>query len=177
MIIQVTAKPEASTGILTLNGKSFPCALGRSGIVPNAQKQEGDGATPAGTWTLRRLLYRPDKMPRPATGLPTDTISKMDGWCDAPEDAGYNCQVELPYEASAEALWRDDDLYNLIVVLGHNDDPVIAGEGSAIFFHVANTKDNQLAPTEGCVALPEAVLMMVLESCSNGAKMHIAVDT
>lgn len=176
MIIQVTAKPKASTGVLALNGVNYPCALGRSGIISNAQKQEGDGATPAGTWMLRRLLYRGDKMARPKTDLPTDVISKTDGWCDAPDDENYNSQIMLPYDASAEALWRDDDLYNLIVVLGHNDDPVIAGKGSAVFFHVAKNKDTEFAPTEGCVALPEATLKALLESCSTDTRMEISVQ-
>jgi len=177
MIIKVTAKAKATTGILTLNGESHFCALGRSGIVSAATKQEADGATPAGTWPLRRLLYRADKMSRPVTGLPTSAIKKEDGWCDAPDDVGYNAQIKLPYGASAEPLWRDDDLYNLIVVLGHNDDPVIAGKGSAIFFHVAKFKADKLSPTEGCVALPQDILKTVLESCSTDTKMHIALET
>jgi len=177
MIIKVTAKAKATTGILTFNGKSYPCALGRSGIVSPATKQEGDGATPAGTWPLRRLLYRADKMSGPATSLPTSAIKRRDGWCDAPDDAGYNTQIELPYNASAERLWRDDDLYNLIIVLGHNDDPVINGKGSAIFFHVANTKADKLSPTEGCVALTQATLKTVLESCSTDTRICIALES
>lgn len=176
MIIRVTAKPKASTGILTLNGQRYPCALGRSGIILSSEKQEGDGATPAGTWILRRLLYREDRMSRPKTNLPTDVILKLDGWCDAPDDTNYNTQIKLPYDASAETLWRDDNLYNLIVVLGHNDNPVIAGKGSAIFFHVAKYNDTGLAPTEGCIALPEATLKALLESCSTDTKMEITIQ-
>ncbi len=47
-------------------------------------------------------------------------------------------------------LWRADHVYDLIVPLGYNDDPVVPGKGSAIFMHVAKP---DYAPTEGCVAL------------------------
>jgi L,D-peptidoglycan transpeptidase YkuD (ErfK/YbiS/YcfS/YnhG family) len=119
-------------------------------VVSASKKREGDGASPAGRWPLRRVLYRPDRRAAPETALPVEALSEGDGWCDAPDDPAYNRPVRLPYPASAEALWRDDGVYDLIVVLGHNDDPVVAGAGSAIFLHLARAN---YAPTQGCVAL------------------------
>ncbi|HEX3971988.1 MAG TPA: L,D-transpeptidase family protein [Stellaceae bacterium] len=133
------------------------CALGRSGI--NARKREGDGATPVGSFAMRQLLYRPDRETRPRTALPVKPIQQDDGWCDAPGDRAYNRLVRLPYPASAEQLWRDDHLYDLLVVLGYNDDPVVAGQGSAIFLHLARP---DYGPTEGCVALSHADMVAVL---------------
>jgi L,D-peptidoglycan transpeptidase YkuD (ErfK/YbiS/YcfS/YnhG family) len=133
------------------------CALGRGGI--NAQKREGDGATPVGSFAMRQLLYRPDRETRPRTALPAKPIQRDDGWCDAPSDRAYNRPVRLPYPASAEQLWRDDHLYDLLVVLGYNDDPVVPGQGSAIFLHLARP---DFAPTEGCVALGHDDLVAVL---------------
>ena len=77
-------------------------------------------------------------------------MTANDGWCDDPDDPKYNQHVVLPYKASHETLMREDGLYDLVVVLGYNDKPVIAGRGSAIFLHVAQP---DFAPTEGCVAL------------------------
>ena len=113
------------------------CALGPAGVVDAADKREGDGATPAGLWPLRRLLYRSDRLARPETALEARALRPDDGWCDAPSDRNYNRPVTWPYAASAEQLWRDDGVYDVIVVLGHNDAPVIAGAGSAIFLHIA----------------------------------------
>ncbi|PCJ68783.1 MAG: hypothetical protein COA62_13185 [Rhodobiaceae bacterium] len=173
MNITVTAKPGETTGTLSWRDMSFPCALGRTGIIPQANKQEGDGATPAGEWPLRHLLYRADRLDCPPTLLPTSPIDETDGWCDAQGDAAYNKPVTLPHGASAETLWRDDTLYDLIIVLGQNDSPVIPGKGSAIFFHLAVHKGSKLAPTEGCVALPLDALRQVLALCSTDTVMEI----
>ncbi|MGF1608641.1 MAG: L,D-transpeptidase [Kiloniellales bacterium] len=133
------------------------CAIGRGGI--RADKREGDGATPIGCWPLRRVLYRPDRLAAPVTALPVAALAPDDGWCDAPGDPGYNRPVKLPYAASHERLWRDDAIYDVIVVLGHNDDPPQPGAGSAIFLHLAR---DDYAPTEGCVALAGADLLDLL---------------
>ncbi len=177
MNITVRGAPGATTGTLTFDGETLPCALGRSGIVPNETKREGDGATPVGVWPLRRILYRPDRLKEPHTGLPSAVIDRKDGWCDDPADPFYNKPVELPYPASAEALWREDELYNVCVILGHNDDPVVPYKGSAIFFHVAKGKEDTLCPTEGCVALPQTDLLRVLNKCRPGALMRIELET
>jgi L,D-peptidoglycan transpeptidase YkuD (ErfK/YbiS/YcfS/YnhG family) len=147
----------SSDGTACFAGRVFRCALGRSGV--SDAKREGDGATPIGAWPLRRLLYRPDRLASPATGLPTTPIGPADGWCDAPGDKNYNLPVILPYPASAEALWRDDAVYDLIVPLGYNDGPILPGQGSAIFLHLAR---DQYRPTEGCVALAQADLLAYL---------------
>ena len=138
-------------------GRELRCAIGRSGIA--ARKMEGDGATPAGRFPLRRVLYRADRADRPRTGLPCQAIASRDGWCDAPGDPRYNRPVGHPYPASAERLWRADACYDLLAVIGFNDDPVVDGAGSAIFLHVARPG---YAPTEGCVALAMEDLRTVL---------------
>ena len=151
-------------------GRRLRCALGRSGVVAANDKREGDGATPAGLWAFRRALYRPDRLKAPDTALKLAPITPQDGWCDAASDPLYNRPVTLPFAASHEALWRDDALYDLIVVLGHNDDPPVAGRGSAIFLHVA-AKD--YAPTEGCVALSRDDLLTVVTDCAADEAINI----
>jgi L,D-peptidoglycan transpeptidase YkuD (ErfK/YbiS/YcfS/YnhG family) len=135
-------------GWLEFAGQTMRCALGWGGI--KRDKREGDGATPAGRFALRELLYRPDRLAAPICALPVRAISPEDGWCDDPAHPDYNRLVMLPHPASCEKLWREDGLYDLVIPLGYNDDPPQPGRGSAIFLHVARP---DFAPTEGCVAL------------------------
>ncbi len=164
---------EASTdGWLDLGrGRRVRCVFGRAGVAEAADKREGDGKTPLGVWPLRRVLYRADHGGEPATALETRAILPDEGWCDSPDDPSYNQPVRLPYPASAERLWRDDRLYDLVVVLGHNDDPVEPGMGSAIFLHLA-TPDYR--PTEGCVAVRRADMELLLRAARPGDALSIA---
>ena len=149
--------------------RTMRCALGPAGI--RADKREGDGATPAGRFPLRCLLYRPDRLPPPPTALPLLPLSPADGWCDAPKDPLYNRLVRLPYGASHERLWLADAIYDLILVIGHNDDPVRPGAGSAVFVHVARPNRS---PTAGCVALESNQLRRLLAVLS--PKTRIAIQ-
>lgn len=151
-------------------GQKVRCAVGRAGINFEDSKREGDGTTPCGRFPLRRVLYRADRVQRPMTGLPVQALTPADGWSDDPADPLYNHPVTLPRAYSHEALWRDDGLYDVIVVIGHNDDPVIPGHGSAVFIHVAAP---DYAPTEGCVALALADLLELLKTCRPGNSISI----
>jgi L,D-peptidoglycan transpeptidase YkuD (ErfK/YbiS/YcfS/YnhG family) len=169
--ILVSARKGATTGILTFHGIDTPCALGRNGIVTD--KREGDGGTPIGTFPLRELRFRADRVARPQTGLSTHEIRESDGWCDAPGDRAYNRFVIRPYPASSESLWRDDLLYDIVIMLGYNDAPVVDGRGSAIFFHLAKEKEGLLQPTEGCVALPLSDMQQILKSVTPATTMTV----
>lgn len=144
------------------------CALGHGGV--RTDKREGDGATPVGSFPLRRVLYRPDRVGRPATALDCAPIGADDGWCDDPADRLYNRPVTLPYPARAERMWREDGVYDVVVVLGHNDDPPVPGLGSAVFMHVARPG---YTPTEGCVALALPDLLRLLEACGPGTRLVV----
>lgn len=146
----------------------FPCALGRAGIV--ASKREGDGGTPAGWLPLREVLYRADRVLPPATRLPVSPIARDDGWCDDPAHVDYNRRVRLPHPARCETLWRADGLYDLLAVLGWNDDPPVPERGSAIFLHAARPN---YAPTEGCVALAVGDLRAVLAMFGPGDSLFV----
>jgi L,D-peptidoglycan transpeptidase YkuD (ErfK/YbiS/YcfS/YnhG family) len=113
-------------------------------------KREGDGATPIGTFELRKAFFRADRLRAPRTALRLKATAPADGWCDAIRDRNYNRPVPRPYPASAEAMWRADGLYDLVIVIGYNDRPRVQGRGSAIFMHVAR---EGFQPTEGCIAL------------------------
>ena len=150
-------------------GHEARCAIGRGGI--RIDKREGDGATPVGSFALRRVLYRPDRVAPPVTSLDVAPLATDDGWCDAADHPAYNRPVKLPFAASHERMWREDGLYDVVVVLGHNDDPPVPGAGSAIFLHVAKPG---YAETEGCVAIPLATLQELLKSCRPGDVLTVA---
>jgi len=147
----------------------FRCALGHGGV--RIDKQEGDGATPAGRYPLRRILYRPDRLSAPATLLPVAALKPDDGWCDDPADPQYNRPVRLPYTGGHEELWRADALYDVVVVIGHSDAPVVAGMGSAIFMHLASAG---YQPTQGCVALARQDLLDMLAGVGPDTFLEIA---
>ncbi|EKV32148.1 hypothetical protein C882_3212 [Caenispirillum salinarum AK4] len=168
MPMHLTVDPETST-LRADDGRSWRCALGKGGIV--REKREGDGGTPVGTFPIRRVLYRPDRLAEaPETGLPVRALAPNDGWCDDPADPAYNRPIALPYGASHERLWRDEAVYDVIVILGHNDDPPVAGRGSAIFMHVARPG---YTGTEGCVALALPDLLDLLAACGPDSTITI----
>jgi len=136
---------------------ALPVALGRGGIKAN--KREGDGGTPRGTFRLRRLWWRADRVPRPMTHLPVRPITSADGWCEDPADRHYNQPIRLGKDQPGDRLRRDDRLYDFIIEIDHNTRPRIAGRGSAVFVHVARPG---FAPTAGCVALKTDALRRLI---------------
>jgi L,D-peptidoglycan transpeptidase YkuD (ErfK/YbiS/YcfS/YnhG family) len=143
-------------------------AIGWGGV--GEKTREGDGVTPVGIWPVRRVFYRPDRVTRPDTILPIEALSPDSGWCDAPGDPNYNRFVRLPYAASAERMWREDRLYDIVAVLGFNDAPVAPGKGSAIFLHVAAP---DYSGTQGCVALAPDDLRQALAQLRPGDKVIV----
>ncbi|WP_428641934.1 L,D-transpeptidase family protein [Roseibium sp.] len=167
--LEVRARPSDRTkGILRLGEITVPCALGRSGIL--TRKREGDGGTPVGRFGLLQVYYRPDKGLPPATGLPVEPLEPCSGWCDDPGHARYNRPVRLPFAASHEKMWRNDRLYDIVVVLDCNMYPAVKGKGSAIFFHIAR---EDYRPTEGCVAVSPQHMRLLLSKVEPGAEMVI----
>jgi L,D-peptidoglycan transpeptidase YkuD (ErfK/YbiS/YcfS/YnhG family) len=158
----------AHAGRLSWPGGALRCAIGRTGI--RTDKREGDGATPAGAFALRRVLWRADRLTAPVTALPSAPIGPRDGWCDDPGHADYNRPVPLPFDAGHEAMWRADGLYDVVVVIGHNDDPPVPGLGSAVFVHVATA---DFGPTAGCVALERGDLLRLLADCRPGDRLVV----
>ena len=168
-VIHVRTRSAAlQDGVLIAGNLQVPCKLGRSGR--RAMKREGDGATPSGIWPMRRVLARRDSWQWLRTGLPFRFMAPDDGWCDDPVDRNYNRPVKLPYPASHEELWRRDHLYDVLVILGHNDRPRIRGGGSAVFFHVADSKGG---PTAGCIAVSAKDMRKVLALCGPRTKIRI----
>jgi L,D-peptidoglycan transpeptidase YkuD (ErfK/YbiS/YcfS/YnhG family) len=147
MVKIFTAKADNS---LVIKGDLVRCALGKGGVIASNLKKEGDLCSPIGLWRLKYVFYRPDRLKAPQTVIPLKALLPDDGWCDDVLSDDYNCHIKRPFAFGHENLWRDDHVYDLIGVLGHNDDPPVKGMGSAIFLHLAR---NDYEGTEGCVAL------------------------
>ena len=160
----------SSDGSFLAGDLKSTCAIGRSGVIAASEKREGDGASPLGKWRLKRVLYRADRIDRPQAALPVIPLRESDGWCDAAAHPLYNRPVTLPFGASHEKLWREDHAYDVIVELAHNDEPIIAGLGSAIFFHLAHDDGR---PTEGCVAISLEDMLRVLTRASTETYLEI----
>lgn len=144
-------------GRARFRGRVMSCRIGRGGI--RVDKAEGDGATPAGVYSAMFVLYRPDRIGRPATRLDAMPLRRSDGWSDDPDDECYNQPVRRPHSHGCESMWLASGLYDLVAPLDYNFDPAKAGLGSAIFLHVA---DRLGRPTAGCVAFRKSDLLWML---------------
>lgn len=161
---------DTAAGLLHAGPATIRCSIGRSGALAAADKREGDGATPLGAWPVRGVLLRPDRVTLAGPlALPWRWIRPQDGWSDEGADPAYNRPVRHPHAWSAERLWREDGLYDVVVVLGHNDTAPLPGRGSAIFFHCWRGGD----ATEGCVAIDKSDMLAVLPLLQPGDVMEI----
>jgi L,D-peptidoglycan transpeptidase YkuD (ErfK/YbiS/YcfS/YnhG family) len=155
-------------GWLTAGGRTVPVALGRGGI--RANKREGDGGTPKGTFRPRRLWWRADRDPRPQTFLPVRAIRPDDAWCEDPASRHYNQPVRRSGDHGGDRLRRNDHLYDFIVEIDHNRLPRIAGRGSAVFLHLAR---ENFGPTAGCVSMTKTAMLRLLQRLGPRTKIVI----
>jgi L,D-peptidoglycan transpeptidase YkuD (ErfK/YbiS/YcfS/YnhG family) len=159
---------DSSLAWATLGERRWRCVVGAGGV--REDKVEGDGATPVGAYPLRRLYFRNDRLVLPKVRLPARPIGEHDGWCDDPRSPAYNRLVRVPNGWSHEKMWREDGLYDLVVVVGYNDDPPEGEWGSAIFLHIA--KDD-LSPTQGCVAFARDDLLELVTLIGPETKLNV----
>lgn len=159
-----------SRQILRIGVQEFACAIGKNGVVPQQDGREGDGKTPLGTYQIRYGLYRTDRIVLPPTKLVFWQIRRDDGWCDDPNDPAYNRPVRLPYLARVEKLWRESSIYDIIIVLSHNDNPPVSNMGSAVFLHIAR---EAYAPTEGCVAVSQTDMLRLISKLGKTKAIEI----
>ncbi len=156
-------------GILDVTGRQIYCAMGRSGTT--SRKREGDGKTPIGRFAVVEVYHRVGRTKRPATNLPIASIKPEMGWCDDPNDRNYNRRVKLPYRGSHEYLWRQDHLYDVIVVLDQNYSQRMRNRGSAIFLHLAH---DDYRGTEGCIAIAHQHMRRLTSFVRRGTIIEIS---
>jgi L,D-peptidoglycan transpeptidase YkuD (ErfK/YbiS/YcfS/YnhG family) len=159
---------DSALGWASLGGRRWRCTVGAGGV--REDKVEGDAATPAGSFPLRRIYFRNDRLVLPKVRLPARPISEHDGWCDDPRSSTYNRLVRIPNDWSHEKMWREDGLYDLVLVVGYNDDPPEGEWGSAIFLHVAR---EDYAPTKGCVALARDDLLELVSLIGPETRLNV----
>ena len=92
------------------------------------------------------------------------------GWCDDPNSKKYNQLIKLPSKYTHEKLHRQDNVYDLVIVLNYNMTPIIKNKGSAIFIHVAKKNYKK---TAGCVALKKKHLVKLIKNIKNKTKIII----
>jgi L,D-peptidoglycan transpeptidase YkuD (ErfK/YbiS/YcfS/YnhG family) len=156
-------------GWLAAGRLAIPVALGRGGI--RADKREGDGATPRGTFRPLRVWWRADRHPRPKTFLPVRAIRSEDAWCEDPSSRHYNRPLRLERDGHGDRLTREDRLYDFIVEIDHNTSPRVAGRGSAVFLHLARA---DFSPTAGCVSMTRSAMSRLLERL--GPQTRIVIE-
>lgn len=167
--IVVSHLGRASTrGRLIIGTSLIPCALGRSGV--KAQKREGDGRTPVGTFRVVSGFIRLDRIRRKQCDIPLTKIRAADGWCDDPTSQNYNRLIKLPSALHHEKLMRRDGHYDMLFVLDYNLKPRRISAGSAIFFHLSR---DDLTATEGCVAIRSADMLKLIFRLSRRLVMVI----
>ncbi len=167
----IRVKPAAGNprrGWLTAGALTIPVALGRGGILAN--KREGDGGTPRGSFRPRQVWWRGDRHSRPRTFLPARMITGVDAWCEDPRDRRYNRSIRLGVGQGGDRLQRADHLYDFIIEIDHNTRPRIAGRGSAVFLHLA--RDN-FGPTAGCVSMTKSAMLQLLRRLGPRTKIMI----
>ena len=165
-----TVTATANGYVLSTPRHECPCLVGKAGLIAATRKCEGDMATPVGNWPLRRVYFRPDRLDPPDTTLPLVPIHKNLGWCDDPANLAYNQTVELPFTDSHETMWRDDSLYDIVVELGYNDAPPVAGLGSAIFLHL---REPHTRHTAGCVAVTRDDMLAMLAEAGPATTLRV----
>jgi L,D-peptidoglycan transpeptidase YkuD (ErfK/YbiS/YcfS/YnhG family) len=156
------------SGYLKYKNFKFRCALGKGGI--KQKEREGDFITPKGKFKLIKIYYSSDRIKKISSTLKKIKIKKNMGWCDDVSSNYYNKQIKINKKITHEKLHRKDSLYDIIVVLNYNLNPIIKGKGSAIFLHVAKKNYNK---TQGCIALKKNELLSLISKIKKNTQIRI----
>ena len=144
------------------------CSLGKAGI--KKKEKEGDNITPRGIFKIICIYYRSDRIKKITTAFKKIKIKKNMGWCDDPRSRFYNKEIKLPNKFNYEKFYRKDNLYDIIVPLNYNTNPILKNKGSAIFIHIAN---NNYKPTAGCIGIKKSNLIKLLSIIKKNTKVKI----
>ena len=143
---------------LSIDSYKVKCAIGKRGI--KLKKREGDLITPKGIFKIKYILYRKDRISNFKSKIKKIIIHKNLGWCDDPKSKEYNKLIKFPFSYSAEKLYKKDNIYDIVIVLNYNMNPIKINKGSAIFIHVAKKNYKN---TEGCIAVKKKDLIKIIK--------------
>ena len=153
---------------LTYQNNKVKCAIGKRGI--GKKQKEGDQITPRGTFKIKNILYRKDKINYIRSVIKKTPIKKNMGWCDDPKSKDYNKLIKYPFNYKSEKLYRPKNIYDIILVLDFNMRPIKKNKGSAIFIHISN---NKYSPTQGCIAIKKKELLKLIKFIDKKTKIFI----
>ena len=153
---------------LTYQNNKVKCAIGKRGI--GKKQKEGDQITPRGTFKIKNILYRKDKINYIRSVIKKTPIKKNMGWCDDPKSKDYNKLIKYPFNYKSEKLYRPKNIYDIILVLDFNMRPIKKNKGSAIFIHISN---NKYSPTQGCIAIKKKELLKLIDFIDKKTKIII----
>ena len=156
------------SGYLKYKNLKFKCSLGKAGI--SKKEKEGDKITPKGTYKIVKIYYRNDRVKKIFSDFKLFKIKKNMGWCDDPKSKKYNRLVKLPSKYGYEELYRKNNIYDLILVLNYNMEPIVKNKGSAIFIHIANKNYKK---TAGCIGLKKSHLINIIKKIKKNTKVVI----
>jgi|TARA_B110000881_G_C18589873_1_gene527244 L,D-peptidoglycan transpeptidase YkuD (ErfK/YbiS/YcfS/YnhG family) len=159
---------ELKNNFLYFKNYKLRCAVGKRGIT--LRKKEGDKKTPKGIFSIRSIFYRKDRISKITTVIRKKIIKKDMGWCDDSNSKFYNQLIKLPFKDSAEKLWLIEKIYDVVVVINYNLNPITKNKGSAVFLHLA--KKNYL-PTNGCVAINKKDMLFLIAKINKKTKLVI----
>ena len=154
--------------LLIYGNYKVKCAIGKRGI--NKKRKEGDLITPIGNFNIKKVFYRKDRLKSLKTKLKKTIIDKNFGWCDDPKSKKYNQLIKYPFNYSSERLYRKDRIYDIILVLSYNMNPIKKNLGSAIFLHVAKKNYNH---TKGCIAVKKKDLRKLIQLVNKNTRVKI----
>ena len=146
----------------------FKCTIGKKGI--SSKKKEGDLCTPKGTFSIKNLYYRSDRLLKPQTKIIIKKIKKNMGWCNDPKSNKYNSLVDIKEKIRYEKMYRKDHKYDIVVVIDYNLKKPVPYKGSAIFIHLTNN----YKPTAGCIALNKKDLLILLKLINKKTEIKIS---
>tara|TARA_B100000945_G_C20295702_1_gene555520 strand:- start:338 stop:829 length:492 start_codon:yes stop_codon:yes gene_type:complete len=153
---------------LYLNDYKLKCAVGKRGIT--SKKREGDKKTPKGSFKFVSLFYRKDRIKKIKSNLKKYVIKKNMGWCDDPYSKYYNKLIRFPFKFGAEKLYLRKNIYDIILILNFNLNPVVKNKGSAIFLHISS---KNYTPTNGCIAVSLKDMKLLLKKINKKTSLTI----
>ena len=153
---------------LIYNNYKVKCALGKRGI--GIKRKEGDLITPKGKFKIKYILYRGDRIKKIQSKIKIFKIKKNFGWCNDPKSKEYNKLIKLPFKFSHEKLFKKENVYDLLLILDFNMNPIKKNKGSAIFLHIAKRNYKK---TEGCIAIKKKQLLKIIKELKYNTKVKI----
>ena len=152
---------------LKLDDFILKCSIGKNGI--KSKKKEGDKCTPRGVFTLGKLYYRADRVKKPSSKIATKIIKKDMGWCNDVSSDLYNKEIKINKKILHEKLFRNDNLYDYLIIINYNTKNIKSGKGSAIFLHLTNNYKK----TAGCIAVTKKDLLIILKLIDKKTNINI----